>query len=101
MGMKLPCRKKDLEFLKWEDAYGLKDSRPIEDLKELTLAIQVNIGWVILENEKLVIIVNQECTTGEREMTVIPRVNIVEREFVVPRTGRRNKSDDKPPDSDK
>lgn len=75
----LPCRKSDVEFVIWKDAVSQWSRGQLDEASELGLARNVNIGWVVHENEERIVFCNGTSSTGEMDHLVIPTANVVER----------------------
>ncbi len=76
-----------LEWITWKDAVGSSSRAQADGLKQVTLAINTNIGWVAHETDELVVLAHGISDTGEVDHFAIPKSCIVERV----RTGRRKK----------
>ncbi len=76
---KLPCKKADVEFIFWKDAVSQWSRGQLEEAASLALAQNVNVGWVVHENEDRIVFCNGTSSTGEMDHLVIPTANVIQR----------------------
>ncbi len=95
----LPCRKADIVFITWEDACGDSTRAHQDVIKSQQLAINTNVGWLVHENEKRIVLAHGISTTGEIDHLVIPVVSILERVYPFRPKPRCSKQETKPQDA--
>ena len=76
---KLPCNKSAVEFVVWKDAVSQWTRGQLDEAAELAPATNVNVGWVIHENDDRIVFCNGTSSTGEMDRLVIPTANVVRR----------------------
>jgi len=77
--LRLPCKKSEVEFIVWKDAVSQWSRGQLEEAAALALAQNVNVGWVVHENEDRIVFCNGTSSTGEMDHLVIPTPNVVQR----------------------
>lgn len=82
---KLPCKKSAIEFVVWKDAVGESTRADETALKNASLAVNTNLGWVLTENDELIVLAHGTSSSGEVDHFVIPKNCIVERLSLVKR----------------
>lgn len=68
--------KKELVWVTWRDAESSSTRTHVEDLADVRLSRNVNLGWVIHENDKRIVLAHGFCTSGEVDHFAIPRGDI-------------------------
>jgi len=68
----LPCEKSDLEWIVWKDAVGDSTRTQRDAIAGITLAENINIGWVIREDDELLVLAQGQSSTGEVDHLTIP-----------------------------
>lgn len=94
MKTNLPCPKSVLVWIRWIDASGESCRVHIDDVHNMSAEVNTNVGWIIAENDDVLRLAHGQSSTGEIDCFKIPKVNIVERIFIVPKRCPRSKSDD-------
>lgn len=74
--MRRPDKRK-LVWVTWHDAVGDTARTHVDDLAGLSLATNVNLGWVIHEDEKRIVLAHGFSTTDEVDHFTIPRGDIL------------------------
>lgn len=92
--MTLPCKRSEVEFVVWKDAMGSSSRATLDALKQVSLAVNTNLGWVVSENDERIVLAHGVSDTGEIDHFVIPVNCIVERIRLSQSkaTGRRRQS---------
>ncbi len=88
--MTLPYPKNKLEFIQWYDAVADSNRCTEETLEQMELVTNGNIGWVLHENEKRVVLIHGVSETSERDFILIPVNAIISRIHLFPKTKRKN-----------
>lgn len=73
--------KKDLVWVTWRDAESSSTRTHVEDLADVRLSRNVNLGWVIHENERRIVLAHGFCTSGEVDHFAIPKGDIEDIEY--------------------
>jgi len=76
---KLPCKRSQIEFIVWKDAVSDWTRASVDAAAELSLATNINVGWVVHQNEERLVLSNGTSSSGEMDHLVIPVANVVER----------------------
>jgi hypothetical protein len=77
--MKRPS-KKQLVWVTWRDAQGDSSRTHVDDLAVITLATNVNLGWIIHENDRRIVLAHGYSSSGEIDHFAIPTGDIVSTE---------------------
>jgi hypothetical protein len=88
----LPCETSNLEWIVWEDAVGDSSRTDRDAIAGITLARNSNVGWVIHEDEKRVVLAHGVSTTGEIDHFTIPVSCILERHKVLSQAAKRKRT---------
>lgn len=80
----LPCKLADLVAITWRDAVA---TRITDEDHEYELATNTNIGWIVRETRRVVVLAHGISDTGEIDVFKIPRNCILGRQYF----SRRNK----------
>lgn len=73
--------RKELVYITWRDAVSESSRAHIDDIKSAKLAVNVNLGWILDEDEERIVLAHGFSTTGEIDHFTIPVGDIVEREY--------------------
>ena len=84
-----PFPNSELEIIQWQDAVGDSTRTHFESIADIRLAVNVNIGWVVDENENRIVLAHGRSDTGEVDHLTIPVDSILERKRVS--RGRKKK----------
>ena len=76
---RLPCKPSEVICLIWLDAQGESTRSNYDNVKQITLAVNSNIGWIADENDERIVFAHGSSTSGELDVFTIPKVNILER----------------------
>ena len=57
--------RKQLVWVKWQDAVSDSSRTHYEELSEVRLSINDNLGWIIHENDKRIVLAHGYTATGE------------------------------------
>lgn len=68
--------KKELVWIEWQDAVGESARAHVESLKEVKLAMNTNLGWILHEDENRIVLVHGFSDTGEMDYFAIPKGDI-------------------------
>lgn len=68
--------KKQIVWVTWRDAECSSTRTHVDDISEVRLARNVNLGWIIHENERRIVLAHGYCTSGEIDHFAIPRGDI-------------------------
>jgi hypothetical protein len=96
MSSSLPCRKTDLIWVVWEDACGDSTRAQRDVVAAQQLAVNVNLGWIIHEDAKRIVLAHGTSSTGEIDHFVIPQVSILERIYPFRAKPRKTRRETKP-----
>lgn len=77
--MKRPT-KKQLVWITWRDAVAETTRTHFDDLSEISLSTNTNLGWIIHENESRIVLAHGYSTSGEIDHFAIPQGDIVSRD---------------------
>lgn len=69
----------DVEVIIWRDAFGTSERIQEAEIPGITVATNVNIGYIIHENDDRLILANGHSTSGEIDHIVIPAENVTAR----------------------
>ncbi len=78
-----------LEIVKWKDAVGDTTRTHYDEIDKLHLATNINVGWVIREDDELIVLAHGRSDTNEADHLTIPANCILERQGVS--SGRKKK----------
>ncbi len=87
--MNTPCPKNSVVWICWRDAVGDSIRTPAESIDNICLVTNINIGWIIHENEERVVLAHGSSTSGEIDHITIPTNCICEREYIVAKKIKR------------
>jgi len=85
-----PAKNAELVWIVWADAVGESCRHHAENVAGLHLATNTNLGWVVHENERRLILAHGMSDSGELDVFAIPQNCIIERIPVIkkrPRNG--------------
>lgn len=77
-----PFPESQLEIVQWHDAVGDSTRTHYESIDDIRLARNTNIGWVIREDDELIVLAHGKSDTGEADHLVIPVSCILDRKRV-------------------
>lgn len=83
--------KNQLEWIRWRDACAASSRAGEDELAQLRPATNVNLGWVIDENDQRVVLAHGYSSSGEIDHFVIPTACILDRSPIIP--PRRTKAE--------
>jgi len=72
--------KKCLVWVTWTDAVADSSRIHVDELSQVSLATNVNLGWIIDEDDKRVILAHGYSTSGEIDYFAIPKGDIISME---------------------
>lgn len=75
----LPCDKADIEWIRWYDASNQSVRKTPADLEDITPTVNINLGWVMRDDEEIVVLAHGKSKTEEHDIFVIPTCCIIER----------------------
>lgn len=93
--MTLPYPKNKLEFIQWNDAVADSDRCTEEVLEQMELVVNGNVGWVLHENDKRLVLIHGVSETLERDFTLIPVNAIISRIHLFPKAKRKKNEEAK------
>jgi hypothetical protein len=88
MNRKLPCNKSDFVIVWWDDAISETVRMQPEEVANAQLAVNWNVGWIVHENEKRVMLIHGGSSSGEVDVFQIAKADILE---IVPLIPKRRK----------
>jgi len=74
---KYPCSKSDLYWIFWNDASGERLTE--QEVKRSRLLVNTNLGWIIDEDKKRIVLAYGVSESGERDVFKIPAGWIIKR----------------------
>jgi hypothetical protein len=74
--------KKELVWITWRDAECSSTRTHIEEVSEVRLSTNVNLGWIIHRNERRIILAHGYATSGEIDHFAIPVGDIESIEYI-------------------
>ena len=90
--VQVPCEDREIVWVVWVDAVNLSTRVHYEAVRDCSCATNVNVGWVVDENDKRIVLAHGKSSTGEIDVFVIPVENIIERKQVGKQTRRGKKN---------
>ena len=90
--MKPEARK--VVWVEWHDAVGESTRTHFENIAECSLSKNFNLGWVLHENEKRIVLAHGFTAAGEIDHFTIPQADIISITPVAPPRARKPKNAD-------
>lgn len=78
--MNLPCKKSEVCWIIWRDAYGGERIHR-DNISQGGIVINMNVGWIAHEDESRIALAQGISQSGELDVLYIPTENIVEKIF--------------------
>ena len=90
--MKPEARK--VVWIEWHDAVGDSTRTHFDSLSDCQLCKNTNLGWIIHENDKRIVLAHGFSTSGEVDHFTIPQADIISITPVAPPRARKPKNAD-------